>query len=151
MKPVQTPFYTCGFLYSLKTHQILLLQSDQQLDSPSPWSMMGGESIEGEEAEAAFQRIMNKKLNISLNPKDIYPIYDYFHNTSKKLNYVFYAEIKNTKAFENLKKNLSWFTFGETLKLLLTSQSKQDILIGERVVNAKSRDIEAKKLLQIAS
>lgn len=139
-------FYTSGFLYSLKTHQILLLQPKQKTEDPS-WSMLGGESINGEEAQIAFQRIVNKLLNINLKPKDIYPIYDYFHNTRNKFNYVFYAETQDTKVFNKFKKgNLSWFTFSETVKLLLTSQTKQDVVVGERVINAKWRDDEAKKL-----
>lgn len=111
------------------------------------WSMLGGESINGEEAQTAFQRIINKLLNINLKVKDIYPVYDYFHNTKNKLNYVFYAEIRNTRIIGNPKNsNFSWFTFGETLKLPFTRQTKQDIIVGERVINAKWRDDEAKKL-----
>lgn len=125
-----------------------MLQSKQNNDMEPLWSMLGGESINGEEAQTAFQRIMNKLLNINLKVKDIYPVYDYFHNTKNKLNYVFYAEIRNTRIIGNPKNsNFSWFTFGETLKLPFTRQTKQDIIVGERVINAKWRDDEAKKLL----
>lgn len=142
------PFYASGFLYNLKTHQILLLQPKQNNDEPSLWSTMGGESMEGEEAQVAFQRIINKLLNINLKPKSIYPVYDYFHNTRNKLNYVFYAEVGNTKKFNDLKKgSLSWFSFGETLKLPFTLQTKQDIVVGERVINAKWREDLAKQSL----
>ena len=113
---------------------------------PSLWSTMGGESINGEEAQIAFQRIVNKLLNINLKPKDIYPVYDYFHNTRNKVSYVFYAEVGKTRIFNASKRGtLSWFTFHETLKLPFTSQTKQDIVVGERVINAKWRDDEAKK------
>lgn len=146
---MQTPFYASGFLYSPKTHQILLLQSTQKNDLSSLWSMLGGESREGEEAQITFQRIVNKLLDIKLKSKDIYPVYDYFHPTRNKLNYVFYAEIRNTKIFDSLKKNnLSWFRFSETTKLPFNGQTKQDIIVGERVINAKWRDDEAKKLEQ---
>src|SRR3989338_2502888 len=64
--PVHKPFYASGFLYNLKTQQILLLQSPQTDDIVSSWSMLGGESLEGEEAQATFQRIVQKKLNINL-------------------------------------------------------------------------------------
>lgn len=125
-----------------------MLQSKQNSDMEPLWSMLGGESINGEEAQTAFQRIMNKLLNINLKVKDIYPVYDYFHNTKNKLNYVFYAEIRNTRIIGNPKNsNFSWFTFSETLKLPFTRQTKQDIIVGERVINAKWRDDEAKKLL----
>lgn len=142
---MQTSFYASGFLYSLKTHQILLIDSKQKKDTESLWSTLGGDGV-GEEAQVSFQRIINKLLNIELKTKDIHPIYDYFHNTKNKFNYVFYAEIKNTKNLDKLKKsNFSWFTFSETLKLPFTSQTKQDIIVGERVINAKWRDDEAKK------
>ncbi len=143
---MQTSFYASGFLYSLKTHQILLLDSKQKKDTVSLWSTLGGDGVTGEDAQVTFQKLVSKLLHIKLKAKDIYPIYDYFHNTRNKLNYVFYAEIRKTKTFDRFKKaNLSWFTFSETLKLPFTTQTKQDILVGERVINAKWRDDEAKK------
>lgn len=138
---MQTSFYASGFLYSLKTHRILLLQSKQKDDVSTLWSTLGGESKEGEEALIAFQRIISNSLNINLKTKDIHPVYDYFHNTRNKSNFVFYAEVGSTKKFNDLKDgNFSWFTFSETLKLTFTQQTKQDIIVGERVINAKWRD-----------
>lgn len=143
--PVQTSFYASGFFYSLKTHQILLLGSKEKNDTSSLWSMLGGESKNEEEAQAAFQRIINNLLNINLKEKNIYPVYDYFHNTKNKLHYVFYVEVRSNKSFNGLKRgSLSWFTFSEALKLPATAQTKQDIVVGERVINAKRRDNEAK-------
>lgn len=141
---MQASFYVSGFLYSLKTHQILLLES-KHTDIPSLYSTLGGESLEGEQAQVTFQRIISKLLNINLKPKNIYPIYDYFSNISNKPNFVFYAEVGNTKKFTNLKTGLSWFTFGETIKLPFTSQTKQDLVVGQRVIAAKWRDDEAKR------
>lgn len=113
---------------------------------PSLWSTLGGDSIEGEDAQLAFQRIINKKLNLNIKVKNIYPIYDYFHSVRNRANYVFYAEVGKTKTFNASKKGIfSWFTFKETLKLPFTTQIKQDIVVGERVINAKWRDNEAKK------
>ena len=139
-------FYASGFLYSLKTHQILLLKS-QKKDSPDfLWSTLGGEGGDGEEAQATFQRIINKLLNLNLKPKDIYSFYDYFHDTLDEVNYVFYAEVKNPQEFSSLKKDtFSWVTFRDTLKLLFSAHSKQDIIVGERVISAKWRENEAKK------
>lgn len=149
---VQTSFYVSGFLYSLKTHQILLLSSQEKNDLPVLWSMMGGENNDGEEAQTTFQRIVQKLLDINLKVKHIHPIYDYFHNTRNKVNYVFYGEVGKTKNFNALKGGiLSWVSFRETLKLSFTSQTKQDIVVGERVISAKWRDDEAKKLEQIVA
>lgn len=103
--------------------------------------MLGGESEGEEEAQVAFQRIVNKLLKLNLKSKNIYPIYDYFSNTRNKFNFVFYAEVGSTKSFNTLKKSsLSWFKFSETLKLPFTAQTKQDIVVGERVINAKWRE-----------
>lgn len=146
---MHSTFYASGFLYSLKTHQILLLQSRQKNDVSSFWSLLGGESKNGEEAQITFQRIISKLLNINLKVKHIYPVYDYFHNTRNKINYVFYAEVGKAKVFNASKTGiLSWVSFRETLKLPFTTQTKQDIVVGERVINAKWREDEAKRLPQ---
>lgn len=143
---MQTSFYASGFLYSLKTHQILLLKSQSKDSTDFLWSTLGGESGEGEETQAAFQRIISELLDLNLKTKDIYPVYDYFHDEKDKNNYVFYAEVKKTQEFDSLKDaDLSWIAFGETSKLLFTPHSKQDVIVGERVINAKWRDDEARR------
>jgi hypothetical protein len=142
--PVQTPFYVSGFLYNHKSQQILLIQPDSDTDAPSLWSTIGGEGKTGEDPQATFQRVVNQFLGITLKPKDIYPIYDYTHDDNK-LNYVFYAEVGSNKSSKNVEGNLSWFTFTETLKLKFTPHTKQDLMVGERVINAKWRDDEAKR------
>lgn len=144
---MQPPFYASGFLYSLKTHQILLLKSQQKDSTDFLWSTLGGESSEGEKAEAAFQRIISELLDLNLKIKDIHPVYDYFHDVRDKINFVFYGEVKSLRKLNRLKEGaFSWMAFNETSKLLFTSHSKQDVIVGERVINAKWRDAEAKKL-----
>lgn len=144
---MQPSFYTSGFLYNLKTHQILLLRSPQKDGADFLWSTLGGEGSEGEEAKIAFARIINELLNLNLKAKDIYPVYDYFHNERDKFNFVFYGEVKNSREFDCSKENsFSWVAFGETSKLPFTAHSKQDIIVGERVIQAKWREDEAKKL-----
>lgn len=140
---MQTSFYASGFLYSLKTHKILLLQSEQE-DGINPlWSTIGGES-EAEDAQIAFQRIINKLLNLELKTKNIHPVYDYFHDEKDKTNYVFYAEVKNPQDFNSPGGNsFSWVAFNEVSKLLFTAHAKQDVIVGERVINAKWREDEA--------
>lgn len=144
---VQTSFYASGFLYNLKTQQILLLQSQPKDEIASSWSTLGGESKEGEDAQATFQRIVHELLNVDLKTKHIYPIYDYFHEKLDKVNYVFYAEVGKTHNFDPLKgSTLSWVTFGQTLKLLFSTQTKQDVVVGERVIHLKEREDEAKSI-----
>ena len=124
-----------------------MLKSQQKDSTDFLWSMIGGESSEGEEAQIVFQRIINELLNLSLKAKDIHPVYDYFHDTRDKLNYVFYAEVKNPQEFDSLKEDtLSWVAFNETPKLLFTVHTKQDVIVGERVISAKWREDEARKL-----
>jgi len=86
-------------------------------------------------------------LILLVETKDIHPVYDYFHDTRDKLNYVFYAEVKNPQEFDSLKEDtLSWVAFNETPKLLFTVHTKQDVIVGERVISAKWREDEARKL-----
>ena len=133
-------FYASGFLYSLKTHKILLLQSEQKDDQASVWSTIGGESKGGEDARATFQRIISELLNLNLKEKNIFPVYDYFHDKLDKINYVFYGEVGADEKFVSPKHNtFSWLGFAETIKLLFPAHTKQDLIVGERVVNAKWR------------
>lgn len=144
---MQTSFYASGFLYELKTHQIFLLKSQQKDDSDFLWSTIGGESSEGEETAVAFQRIISELLDLNIKTKDIHPVYDYFHDGQDKINFVFYAEVKNLKRFNSLKDDtFSWVAFHEVSKLPFAPHSKQDVIVGERVINAKWRDDEARKL-----
>lgn len=139
---VQTSFYVSGFLYSSKTNQILLLKSQNKESSDFIWSTIGGESRE--EASKAFQRIINELLDLNLKAKNIYPIYNYFHEARNKDNYVFYAEVKSPKKFKNLKEDsFSWVSFNEISKFSFASNSKQDVIVGQRVINTKCRNDEA--------
>lgn len=133
-------FYASGFLYNLKTQQILLIQSEQQDSTTPSWSMLGGESSEGEEAKITFRRVISELLDLELKPKNIYPIYDYFHPPISKTNYVFYAEVKNPPKFSSTSDlNLAWVKFSETVKFLFSAHTKQDVIVGERVINLKWR------------
>lgn len=139
---VHKSFYASGFLYNLKTQQILLLQSEKENTSDCNWSMLGGESKEGEEdAQLTFQRVVQERLNLSLKAKQIYPVYDYFHDQRDKINYVFYAEVNKTPNFAAQGGVLTWVTFTEILKFPFTVHTKQDVIVGERVINLKQRQV----------
>lgn len=114
--------------------------------------MIRGTGNKGEEAQVVFARIVNELLNLNLKVKNILPVYDYFHDTLNKINYVFYAEVKNPRKFDSRKVGTyCWVAFKETLKLPFTSHSKQDVIVGERVINAKWREEEAKKFPLLSS
>ncbi len=137
---MQTSFYASGFLYSLKTHQILLIKSQENTDSPSQWSTLGGEGQDGEQAHMTFQRVVNRLLNLNLKPKDIHAIYDYNHPVLEKINYVFYAVVKNSPKFSSFKNtDFSWVGLGDISKLSFRGSSKQDVIVGERVINLQWR------------
>lgn len=103
--------------------------------------------MEGEEALEVFQRIIFKRLSLNLKAKQIYSVYDYFHSAKNKPAFVFYAEVGKNITAINSSGIFTWFSFSETSKLNSTDQTKRDIMVGERVINAKIRDLEASKLL----
>lgn len=99
--------------------------------------MLGGEAKEGEDAQGAFQRIIKDFLSFDLKTKDIFPIYDYVHEASGRTNYVLYAEVKSPPVFKDI--NASWVSFAETLKFLFSDHTKQDVVVGARVIDLKWR------------
>lgn len=144
-------FYASGFIYSPKLHQILLLKLQKEDSTDFLWSTFGGVSSGEENPQIAFKRIIDELLGLNIKAKDIYPIYDYFHEAKDKINYVFYVEINNPRKFNSLKEGTpALVTFSEISKLPFTGHAKQDVIVGERVINAKWRDDEAKKLATTA-
>lgn len=138
-------FYVSGFLFHLKTQQILLHQPKQKNNTSPLWSMIGGTSHKEEDALTTFQRIAYKALNIKPDIKRIHPVYDYFHNTLNKVHYVFYIEVEKLQNYQSPQGGiLSWFTFKQTKKLPFTDQTKQDIVVAERVIKAQAREDEAR-------
>ncbi len=137
-----TIFYTCGFLFHLKSQQILLHQPHKENDTTlSLWSMFGETNHAKEDATAVFQRIIHTKLNLKLPKKSIYPVYDYFHKIHNKTHYVCYAIVATMQKHTVLQgSNLSWYTFKEAIKLPSTQQTKQDIMVAQRVIEAQERE-----------
>lgn len=123
-----------------------MLKSQKQ-DSPDfLWSTIRGESSGEEDAPAAFQRIVSELLDLNLKTKDIHPIYDYSYDSEDKINYVFYAVVKKAQDFSRFKNGaFSWVAFNEVSKLPFAPHFKQDVIVGERVINAKWRSDEAKR------
>ncbi len=139
-KNVHKPFYLSGFLYHLRTQQVLLYQPNLNNNTPSIWTMPGGAGIGEEDPQKAFQRIIYQLLGLHLSEKCIYPVYDYFNDTLNTIRYVFYAKVKTMKNL-SLPDNgtLSWFSFKQITKLPLSGQAKQDIIVSQRVIQAQAR------------
>jgi len=139
---VHKPFYASGFLYHLGTAQILLHQPTDTIVASS-WHLLGGKGTKGEDTKAAFKRIAHELVKIKLDLKNIIPVYDYFDTHHNLLHYVFYAEVTEQKTSAK-QKNIAWFTFKQATKLPFTHQTKQNIIVAERVIKARVRDEEAK-------
>lgn len=142
-KNVRKTFYVSGFLYHLRTQQILLHQPNLNSNSSSLWTMLGGAGREGEEPQEVFKRVIYQLLNVRLDEKRIHSVYDYLNDTLNTIHYVFYTQVKT---MNNLlmpdKGTLSWFTFKQTTKLPFSEQTKQDIIVSQRVIQAQARSNE---------
>ncbi|OGE27055.1 hypothetical protein A3H85_03150 [Candidatus Daviesbacteria bacterium RIFCSPLOWO2_02_FULL_40_8] len=137
---MQEPFYVSGFLYNPNSEKLLLIQTEANDDLITLWKMLVGEGNNGEPAEATFQRVINECLNLEVKPKSIFPIYDYFDEAQRKTNYVFYAEVRRSPSFEALQQGTpSWVRFSDISKFPFFANTKQDMVVGERVINLKRR------------
>lgn len=127
-------FYASGFLYHSGSQQILLQQNN------SKWSMLGSQSRASETSVENFRRIVRAFLKLDLPAKSIREVYNYHHPVLKQEHYVSYAEIKKIIKFPPSKETtFAWFTLKDTAKLPLSVQTKQDIIVGQRVINSQIR------------
>ncbi|HUD05282.1 MAG TPA: hypothetical protein VMR59_04840 [Patescibacteria group bacterium] len=132
-------FYASGFLYHPKTQQILL-QQPNTASTETEWSLFEGECLVKETAGEAFKRIIYSHLHLELKPKSIFPIYSYFHEGKGKNNFLHYAIVRKLEKFPDSKKALfSWFTFKQIQKMHIPDQIKQDIIVGQRVIDSAMR------------
>ncbi len=109
-------YYSHGFLYHPDSRQILL---QQKIDEKPPvWTLL--EDL--------------KKFH----PKTVLPIYDYVVKGKKHV--ISYAEVKSLGNFPAAKGfSFGWFNMKQILKLGLSSQTKQDIIVGQRVIDSQIR------------
>lgn len=57
---------------------------------------------------------------------------------------MFYAQVDSPKKLSHINKDtFYWVAFSETSKLPFAAHSKQDVIVGERVINAKWREDNA--------
>lgn len=115
--PVNKNYFSRGFLYHPDSQKILLQQKTDE--KPPVWTLL-------------------KSLK-KFHPKVVLPVYDYIVKGKKHL--ISYAEIKKIKDFPPTKKfSFAWFDMKQILKLGLSPQTKQDIVVGRRVIDAKVRE-----------
>lgn len=141
-------FYASGFLYYPPTQQILL-QQRPTTHSPSAWFLLGGKNLIEETSEVAFQRIVNRIIQVKLTLSAIHPVYMYFHEGMGKHHCILYAEVKKMgKQTDTKEKKFGWFTRKQILKLDLDEQTRQDITVGQRVIDAEQRRRLGQRTLQ---
>ena len=139
-KKVHKSFYSIGFLYHLRTQQILLHQPNLDNNSSSLWTMLGGTGNEEEDSQKAFQRIIYRLLKVRIDEKHIHPVYDYFNSNLNTDHYVFYAKVRSMNNLSMPDNGaLSWFSFKQITKLPFSEQTRQDIIVSQRVIQAQAR------------
>lgn len=91
---------------------------------------------------SVFHEAISKQLHAKFALKTIYPVYDYFRESGANY-YVFYAQVALKKDELHTKKGslIEWFTFKQMTKLRFLSETRQDIVVAERVINAKARQV----------
>lgn len=138
-------FYASGFLYHLPSQQILLRQDMAVEKIPSVWSFFGGHSKPQEDEKKTFARVIHELLKVRIDPKQVISVYDYFHTQRNVTHFVLYAEISDAKIFKPSKEgSFSWFSQKQIGKLPFLEQTKHDLIVAQRVINLKLRNIEEK-------
>lgn len=130
MKSLTKKYYSGGFLYRPDSQQILLAQD---LSDPNlTWTLLG--SQKGED----FRKVVAKLLKYKLEASDICPVYDYVAGGKKR--FISYARVKKQRDFPATRNySFGWFSIKEISKLPLSAQTKQDIIVGYRVIDSQIR------------
>ncbi len=129
-------FYTSGFIFHLPTQQILLQQRQLASSITSSWTLFEKEHSENKQSEDVFKNTISKLLNITLD--NVEQIYSYVQEDK---NYtLLYATVRTLEKFPPKKGYIfRWFSFKEVLKIKASEQTKHDIVVGQRVIEAVKR------------
>jgi hypothetical protein len=131
-------FYASGFLYHPSSQQILLQQYDYSSTTSNPWFFFGSSYLEEEKPDVSFKNNIFTLLDIKVPV--VHNIYSYFSEATDKNHYIGYATVRSRQKFSP--KNgltFAWFSFKEVLKIQATNQTKHDIVVGQRVIEAATR------------
>ncbi|MDP2638404.1 MAG: hypothetical protein Q8P26_05070 [Candidatus Levybacteria bacterium] len=131
-------FYASGFLYHPSSQQILLQQNNSMpLISPS-WVLVGGQYLEKEDPEALFKNKIFELLDIKI--KVVHSIYSYLNENTDEFQYIVYSNLSKFQNFSSKSSlTFAWFYFKDVLKLKIAEQTKHDIVVGQRVIEAAER------------
>lgn len=131
-------FYAGGFLFHPFSEQILLQQHNSDSGISSSWLLFGEISPEHINPEEVFKNLIHKLLDIKIEM--VYPIYSYNRGHNDKSQNILYSEINERPNFPSKSGlNFAWFTFKEVMKLQASEQTKHDIIVGQRVIEAATR------------
>jgi NADH pyrophosphatase NudC (nudix superfamily) len=135
---MHTMRYVSGFLYHSPTQQILLQQTD---DSALSYTTFSGPINDSESVEDAFKRIIGEELHIKLPREAITQVYDYVVENDEHY-FILFAEIQDTQVGEKTGsgKQPAWVQMKQLNKLKVPKQIKQDIIVGQRVINLIERN-----------
>lgn len=133
-------FYASGFLYHYPSQQILL----QQIQTPesstiSPWQLFGDRNQPDEEARQTFQRVISEELGYKLDQSVILPVYQFFDKELALPHFVFYAHVEEETFNPKTGKTLQWFPFKKLYRTPMSRQTKQNLVVGQRVIDLASR------------
>lgn len=132
-------FYASGFLYHSHSQQILLQKLNSKTED-TKWSLFEKKNQDKENPEETFSNIIYSHLHLKLKPNSIYPIYNYTQSHENKNIYIYYGKITKLEKLNSTSKvTFSWFTFKQIHKLNISEQTRQDIIIGQRVIDSASR------------
>jgi hypothetical protein len=137
-------FYASGFLYHFPTQQILL-QQIQALDTSTsiPWVLFGDTNRANEtEAARTFQRVINDELNHELELEDILPVYQFFDKERSLPHFVFYAQVADDALESVSGRALQWFNFKKLHRTTMSKQTRQNIIVAQRVIDLAQRIAE---------
>lgn len=131
-------FYASGFIFHPTSGQILLQQISSDSPSSPSWELIGGSYQENEKPEESFKDMVSKLLDVEV--KVVRPIYSYLNDVTGEFQYIVYSKLSRFKNFSSKTgPKFEWFSFKDVLKLKIAEQTKHDIIVGQRVIEAAGR------------
>jgi hypothetical protein len=131
---VHKPFYASGFLYHPPSGQILLQKLPNGINTKL--SMFRGKGLLNEDPKIVFQQAVEQALGMRISTSSIHPIYDYIHDQLGE-QFIFYVEVKNKDMDKfSIKDKSEWVQLSKLSKLVMSEQTRHDIIIGERVIRS---------------
>lgn len=146
MSIMHNDFYASGFLYHPKSQRILL-QKEKKSDLNNSWKLICVKSKKNETSKDAFSRLINSLFKLEIEVKNIISVYDYFHDELKANNFISFAKVKKAEEFISKNYIYQWFDIRETLKLKVSPQTKQDIIVLQRVISSSVRKENGEKYI----